>query len=123
IRDRIRLSDKAQRLALGLTGAGAFTMLTGLAAQISIPIAPLGVPLTLQTLAVVLAALCLGPRWGALSMGLYVLAGALGAPVFSDHSAGFAILAGQTGGYLIGFILAKQVMTRFVRRPDGAVRV
>jgi len=122
IHDRTRISDSAGRLALGLTGAGLFTMLTAHAAQISIPMAPLGVPLTLQTLAVVLAALCLGPRYGTLSMGLYVLAGALGAPVFSEHGAGFAILAGQTGGYLLGFILAQPVITWFVRGPDGHVR-
>jgi biotin transport system substrate-specific component len=122
IRDRARFSDSARRLALGLTGAGLFTLLTAIGAQISIPMAPLGVPLTLQTLAVVLAALCLGPRYGTLSMALYVLVGALGAPVFSDHGAGMAILAGQTGGYLLGFIYAQPVITWFVRAPGGAVR-
>ena len=122
IRDRVRLSDSARRLALGLTGAGLFAMLTAVAAQINVPMAPLGVPLTLQTLAVVLAALCLGPRFGALSMGLYLLVGAMGAPVFSGHGAGVAILAGQTGGYLLGFILAQPVITWFVRAPGGAVR-
>lgn len=122
VNDGAGASEAARRVALGVSGAGLFTLLTAIGAQISIPMAPLGVPLTLQTLMVVLAALCLGPRWGTVSMALYVLAGALGAPVFSDHGAGVAILAGQTGGYLLGFICAQPVITWFVRAPDGRVR-
>lgn len=87
-----------------------------------IPLPPFGVPQTLQTLVVVLAALSLGPRFGALAMGLYVLVGAIGAPIFADGNAGWLVLTGQTGGYLVGFILSQPVITWFVRDRDGHAR-
>ena len=66
---------------------------------------PLGntVPITLQTLFVILAGAVLGPRAGAASMALYVGAGALGAPVFSNGGAGLPWLLGPTGGYLLTY--------------------
>lgn len=81
-----------------------FAVLTALAAQVSIPMVP--VPMTLQSLAVVLAGGVLGPRRGVAAMGLYLAAAALGLPVLSDGRSGIAALAGPTAGYLVGFILA-----------------
>ena len=80
--------------------------LTALAAQwrIVLPFTP--VPITGQTLAVLLTGAALGMRLGAAGQLLYVGVGALGAPVFTDASGGIEVIRGATGGYLIGFIFA-----------------
>jgi len=81
-------------------------VLTALAAQVSFTAPWTHVPYTLQTGSVLLVGTALGPRRGALSMALYVLAGAVGLPVYSEGASGLAKLFEFTGGYLIGFILA-----------------
>ncbi len=79
--------------------------LTAVGAMISIPVLPLSpVPVSLQTLFVVLAGLILGPRGGAAAMALYLAAGCLGLPVFAGGKAGLAAFLGPTGGFLLGFI-------------------
>ena len=78
--------------------------LTALCAQISVPMAP--VPMTLQSLAVVLAGGVLGPRRGAAAMVLYLAAAAVGLPVLSDGASGATALTGATAGYLAGFLFA-----------------
>jgi len=80
---------------------------TGLAAQVVIPLWP--VPITGQTLAVLVVAASLGALRASLSMGLYIAAGILGVPWFSDGSYGLTAAIGPTGGYLIGFILAAAI--------------
>lgn len=67
-----------------------------------IPIGP--VPMTLQVLFIILAGLFLGARQGAMAVGLYLLAGALGLPVFAGAKAGIAVLFGPSFGYLFAFI-------------------
>ncbi|MEL6498851.1 MAG: biotin transporter BioY [Planctomycetota bacterium] len=101
-----------------------FTLLLSLSAQsfLKIPMPPDGVPQTLQTLVVVVAAMGLGGRWGMASVGLYLLIGALGAGVFSDGSRGMETLLGFTGGYLLGFFVSQPVIAWIVRRKDGTVR-
>lgn len=101
---------------------GLFALLAAIGAQISFPMWPFGVPQTLQTLVVILAALHLGPRWGMASMLLYLLVGALGAPLFSKGESGLAVILGQTGGYLIGFVLCQPVIAWCVKKPDGSPR-
>jgi biotin transport system substrate-specific component len=61
------------------------------------------VPVTLQTLGVMLAGLVLGARLGALSVLVYLVIGAVGLPVFAGGAAGLSTFAGPSGGYLIGF--------------------
>ncbi|WP_207456875.1 biotin transporter BioY [Herbiconiux sp. SYSU D00978] len=78
--------------------------ITGAAAQVAVPLWP--VPITGQTLAVLLVGATLGAKRGALSMALYAVLGIVGLPVFSDASSGFQVLAGPTGGYIIGFVAA-----------------
>ena len=80
----------------------AFSLLPG------IPLAA-GVPITLQTLAVILAGLILGPLRGAAAVGLYLVAGLAGLPVFSGFSGGPGVLAGPSAGYLLSFPLAALV--------------
>ena len=82
----------------------AFAAVIAVLAQISIPL-PAGVPLTLQTLAVPLAGLILGRRRGAMAVLIYLLAGAVGLPVFAGLQGGLHILLGMTGGFLLSFPL------------------
>ena len=105
-----------------LLAASFFALFTSLAAQVAVPLPPDGVPMSLQTLAVLLAALCLGPRVGTMSMLLYLVVGVVGGTVFAEGSKGLAVLVGQTGGYLLGFVCCQPVVGMIVRRRDGSVR-
>ena len=79
-----------------------FTSIICVMSLISIPTT---VPFTLQTLGVFLCVYMLKPTDALISVSLYVLLGAIGLPVFSNFNSGFGVLAGPTGGYIIGFIL------------------
>jgi biotin transport system substrate-specific component len=97
-------------LLLVLGGAA----LTAAAAQVAFTTPWTPVPYTLQTGAVLLVGTALGLRRGLASMALYVLVGALGAPVFADGEGGLAMADGLrlTLGYLAGFVLAAAVVGR-----------
>lgn len=69
----------------------------------SLPMGP--IPLSLATLGVYLAAGLLGPRRGCAAVGLYLLLGALGLPVFAGFAGGIQRLLGPTGGFLLGYLL------------------
>jgi biotin transport system substrate-specific component len=88
--------------------ASLMAALTAAGAYIAIPIGP--VPIVLQNLFVFLSGLLLGPRWGAASIGIYLLAGALGLPVFAGGVGGIGHFAGPTGGYLLGYLPAVYVI-------------
>jgi len=75
-----------------------------------------GVPLTLQTLAVLLAGAALGPWRGAGAVVLYLVVGTAGAPIFAGRSAGPAVWTGPTAGFLAGFVAAAFVAGWLVRR-------
>jgi biotin transport system substrate-specific component len=77
-----------------------------LSAQAMIPLPFTPVPVTLQTLAVLLIGALYGSRRGALTVATYIACGALGLPVFAAGGFGLVRLAGPTGGYLLGFIVA-----------------
>ena len=72
------------------------------AGPLTIPVGP--IPLSLATFAVYLAGSVLGRKKGTIAVGLYLLIGIIGVPVFSGFSGGFQKLAGVTGGYLIGYL-------------------
>lgn len=95
-------------------GVVLFAALTALGAQVSVPMVP--VPMTLQSLAVVLAGGVLGPRLGMAAMILYLAAAAVGLPVLSDGRSGIEALSGPTAGYLVGFVLAAAAVGLAVRR-------
>ncbi len=107
--------------------AGGFAALTGLGAQLRIPLSFTPVPITLQTFAVLLAGLALGARWGGASQGLYAGLGAAGVPWFAGGGAGVGHVLGPTGGYIVGFVLAATlvgyVADRYARarEPVGLV--
>ena len=98
--DRVVARGLATDIALIAAGAA----LTAVAAQIAVPLWP--VPVTGQTLAVLLVGVFLGATRAALSLSLYAVLGIVGLPVFSEGSSGWTVIAGPTGGYIIGFIFA-----------------
>jgi len=107
----------ARTLAIGVVG---FAAALALASQVAIPIPGTPVPITLQPLIVVLAGLWLGPAAGAASMVLYLLAGAVGLPVFSPFGApGVARFVGPTGGYLIAYPFAALVAGALGKRASS----
>ena len=90
-----------------------------------IPLAS-GVPISLQTLGVMLAGVVLGGYRGSLAVALYVILGLIGLPILSGHAAGFSVLAGPTAGFLIGFIpgaLVAGIIAHSAKAKFSVVRV
>ena len=83
---------------------GMFAAVLAVMSQLSIPM-PSGVPITLQTFGVALTAYVLGWKLGVAATAVYILVGAVGAPVFSNFQGGFPVLVGMTGGFIWGFLL------------------
>lgn len=92
------------------TDLGLIAVFAGLVAASAIvpgiPVGALGVPITLVTLTVMLSGLVLGPGRGFAAVGLYVLLGLAGLPIFSGGRSGLGILATASAGYIIAFPLA-----------------
>jgi len=103
----------------GMAYASMFGALTALGAYIMIPL-PL-IPITMQTLFVILSGALLGGYLGALSQVVYILLGIIGLPVFTGGKAGFGVLIGPTGGYLIGFVVGAFIIGKLtsLRRDPG----
>jgi len=81
-----------------------FATLISISGYISIPLPISTVPVTAQTLAVMLAGSLLPAEKAASCIAVFILMGAVGLPVFSGGTSGIGIIAGKTGGYLIGFL-------------------
>ena len=90
---------------LGLIAVFA-ALVAGSALIAAIPVGGMGVPITVQTLAVMLTGLALGPGRAFAAVGLYVLLGLAGLPIFSGGRSGLGVLAGPSAGYIIGFVFA-----------------
>jgi biotin transport system substrate-specific component len=102
----------------GMAYASMFGALTALGAYIMIPLPP--VPITMQTLFVILSGALLGGYLGAMSQVVYILLGVIGLPVFTGGKAGIGVLFGPTGGYLIGFVVGAFIigkLTSLKREP------
>ena len=96
-----------RNVTLAVTGSVALTI----SAKISIPFYP--VPMTMQTLVVLLIGMAYGWKLGGATILLYLAEGALGLPVFSgtpEKGIGIAYMMGGTGGYLLGFIIAASIV-------------
>ena len=91
-----------------------FAVIMAICSWISIPAA---VPFTLQTFGVFIAAGVLGGKRGTLSVLVFILLGAVGIPVFANFSGGIGVLAGPTGGYIIGFLFSALVMWAMEKLP------
>lgn len=107
----------ARDTALVVGGA----VLTGLAAQIAVPVPGSPVPVTGQTFAALLVGTSLGARRGFLSLALYALVGMAGMPWFAEGESGAAM---PSFGYVLGMLLAATVVGALARRGGdrGALR-
>lgn len=100
---------------LRVAGVVGFALATAVGARIAIPLPTTPVPITLQTLFVLLTGISLGPRLGTLSMAFYLLLGTTGYHVFAGANWGLQTICGPTGGYLLGFIIAQPIIGRLSR--------
>ncbi len=105
---------------------GLFAAVLVVLSQISIPL-PTGIPITLQTFAVALAAYTLGWKRGTLSVAVFLALGAVGIPVFANFTGGIAKFVGVTGGYLWGFLpmalLCGLAMAQWKKEPSVKNRI
>ena len=103
----------ARNVALAVAGSIALWV----SAKVQIPFLP--VPMTLQTLVVLIIGMAYGWRLGAATVALYLAQGAVGLPVFADtpeKGIGLAYMIGPTGGYLVGFLLAAMAVGYLAER-------
>ena len=91
-----------------------FGALTAAVAWFKIPLPFTPVPITLQTIVVLLSGAMLGSYYGALSMIIYIMVGALGLPVFAGGASGIGVLIGPTGGYLFSYFIAAFVIGKII---------
>lgn len=101
------------RPAIKLAAVIGFALLMALCARLTVPMVP--VPMTMQTWAVLLAGVALGPRLGVVAVLLYLAAALAGAPVLSDGASGPAPFTGPTAGYLAAFPIAAALAGRLAR--------
>lgn len=100
-------------------------LISALAYVGAIPVGGAGVPITLQTLGVMLAGCLLGPVRGFLAVALYLAMGAAGLPVFAEHSSGLGTFTQPSAGYLLSFPVAALVgglMVKYVAGERGKTR-
>ena len=84
---------------------------------LSVPIG--AIPISLSNFVICLTVWLLGPKFGTLSVAVYLLIGLVGVPVFSGYGAGIAKLAGPTGGYLVGYLLLAFIGGLFIEKSKG----
>lgn len=101
--------------AVRIQAAGLLVALITAGAFISVPVPVSPVPIVLQNMFVVLAGLVLSPRWAALSVGVYLLLGAVGLPVFAGATGGLARFLGPTGGFLVAYPLSAFLASAIAR--------
>jgi len=112
--------DIGSRLLFGLAAVVVGSLLLTASARTQIPFWP--VPMTMQTLAVIVIGMTLGSRLGFIVVTAYVLEGLMGLPVFAntpERGAGLAYLMGPTGGYLVGFCVAAYASGWLAERGFG----
>ena len=100
---------RTSAISKGLLIFGGALFLAALA-QVAIPVPGSPVPVTGQTLGVLLLATAYGANLGASTFALYLLIGLAGAPVFANQGHGLERLIGPTGGYLVGMLIASWVL-------------
>jgi biotin transport system substrate-specific component len=103
--------------------ASLFAALIIVGGYLSLPIPFSPVPLVLADFFALLAGLTLGAAWGAAAVGLYILLGALGLPVFAGGKAGLAVFFGPTGGFVLGYLVEAVVAGRLgARGPASRIK-
>lgn len=89
-------------------------LVLALSAWVSIPIGP--VPITMQLTAVFLIGILLPIQYAVLSIAFYLIFGILGVPLFAEGRSGYSVIAGPTGGYLVGFLIGVTVISYFTKQ-------
>lgn len=112
-----RTSDTALLMLSGL-----FAALTAICSWININLPFTPVPINLALIGPYMAGLILGSKYGALSQIVYVLLGILGIPVFAGFTSGAGVLAGPTGGFIIGYILCALICGLPMRTRNSSSR-
>ncbi len=117
-----------QRTALDAALIVTGSLLTAALAQVALRLPFTPVPITGQTLGVLVVGAALGSRRGATAMALYLAEGAMGLPFFAGGTGGPAVLLGPTAGYLLGFVPAAFLVGLLAergldRRPSGSLLV
>lgn len=110
----IEMSDKIRKLAT----MAVLVAVLAVCSQLAVPVG--NVPITAQTAAVMLIALLLSPRYAALTVAVYILAGGVGLPFFANFKGGFGTLLGPTGGYLYGFVVAAALISWLAGNKAGS---
>lgn len=100
-----------------------FATITAILGYVIIPLPFSPIPITAQSLAVMLAGCILTPLQAALSMITFLFMGIIGIPVFSGGRAGIGIIVGKSGGYLIGFLVGAIVISLLIRRNKSFVNM
>ena len=100
----------------GMIFAALFAALTGVVAWFKIPLPFTPIPITLQTLLVLMSGAMLGAYYGALAMIIYLILGAIGLPVFAGGSSGVGALLGPSGGYLLSYPIAAFVIGKMLEK-------
>ena len=123
-RDRTEARSTASAAAVAAAVSAGFAVAIFVGAQVRIPLPWTPVPITLQTLVVYLGAAWLGAGRGVSGPLIYAAAAGVGLPVLSGWRGGFAALAGPTGGYVVGWLLAAYLLGRALGgRPASTRRV
>lgn len=104
-------ASRVREVALVAAGVAVMALL----AQVVVPVPGSPVPITGQTLGLVLVATTLGPARSVTVMGLYVAAALVGLPFYSEASGGYEVVVGATGGYVLGFLPAAYLIGRAAR--------
>lgn len=113
---RAGMNKEVKTLVMGAL----MTALLAVCSQLSIPIQP--IPINLALLAVYLAAFLLEGRGALISVGIYLLLGAFGLPVFANFKGGLQALVGPTGGYLMGYLFTAAVITTLKPWADNFLK-
>ncbi len=105
-----------------LTTMALLAALLCVSSYISIQLPFSAAPITAQTLIVNLIALLLKPKKAGITVGIWILLGLVGLPVFSGGKGGFGVLAGPTGGYIIGYLVAVMIIALIRGNKNKAIR-
>ena len=98
-----------------------FTAIMAICSWISVSAGP--VPFTLQTFAVFVTAALLGTKRGTIAVVVYILLGIIGVPVFAGLTGGPSVIAGPTGGFIVGFILTAIIIGLLMNLANGKSEV
>lgn len=108
---------------IDLIYAALFAALIVVLGFIAVPLPFSPVPVTGQTLAIMLAGSILTVRQAAMSVGTFLLLGAVGIPVFAGGAGGLGVLAGPRGGYLVGFLIGAIVIALINNRSSNILKI